>query len=76
MGKSRVLDHGKLTTAWGPRFQPTHRHLKSGGLYKILYLAKIEADLTPAVVYMGEDGSVWVRPEDEFFDGRFQKIDI
>lgn len=29
----------------------------------------------PIVVYFGEDGKYWMRPEFEFFDGRFERIE-
>jgi hypothetical protein len=33
------------------------------------------ADLAPVVVYRADvDGSLWVRPEDEFMDGRFEPV--
>jgi hypothetical protein len=34
----------------------------------------MEGDLTPVVVYRSVDGSVWVRPEAEFDDGRFTRL--
>lgn len=30
--------------------------------------AVLEADHTPVVVYRGQDGVVWVRPRDAFFE--------
>jgi len=49
------------------------KHLKSSGMYRIVATATIEASMTPAIVYESlENGRVWVRPQDEFFDGRFQ----
>lgn len=48
------------------------RHVKSGGLYKVMGPAKIEATLEDVVVYMSlRDGTVWVRPYTEMIDGRF-----
>lgn len=53
-------------------WEPTHQHVKTGGLYRIVAHGLIEADLTPAVIYQAKrDGSVWVRPASEFDDGRF-----
>jgi hypothetical protein len=52
-------------------WKPTHRHLKTGGLYRVLLLGTSEADMEPVVIYDNRDGRVWVRPENEFFDGRF-----
>lgn len=51
-------------------WEPTHRHRK-GGEYRILKRGKMEADLSPVVIYEAQDGTVWVRPEAEFDDGRF-----
>ncbi len=51
------------------------RHRKSGGLYKVLAVGRIEATLAPCVIYQAEaGGDVWVRPYDEFTDGRFERI--
>jgi hypothetical protein len=51
------------------------RHRK-GGEYTVVAVARIEADLMPVIVYQSEkDGSVWVRPIDEFEDGRFTQLD-
>jgi hypothetical protein len=51
-------------------------HKKSGGAYKIIAVAKIETGLTPSVVYQSlVHGDTWVRPEKEFLDGRFERVD-
>lgn len=45
-----------------------YRHYK-GGIYEIVCEAKLEPD--PSVimmVYKSEDGSVWTRPKDIFFE--------
>lgn len=48
---------------------------RKGGTYQVLGRGFIEADKTPAVVYRSEkDGTIWVRPEAEFFDGRFRAL--
>lgn len=54
------------------------RHVKSGGLYTIKdNNALIEATLVRAVCYASLfDGQVWVRPAEEFYDGRFVNIAI
>lgn len=44
-----------------------YRHYK-GGLYELVCEAMLEADHTPVVVYRGQDGVVWVRPRDAFFE--------
>ena len=51
------------------------QHLKTGGIYKIICLAKIEATLEDAYVYEAlSNGTFWVRPKTEMEDGRFRKI--
>ena len=55
--------------------EATHRHVKTGGLYRVLHRAEIEADLSPCVVYQNvESGRTWVRPASEFDDGRFAAL--
>lgn len=46
-------------------------HCKSGGQYVVMFPAMIEATATPGVAYCGHDGLIWVRPVEEFLDGRF-----
>lgn len=56
-------------------WRATHKHLKSGGLYRVITDdARLEWDMRPAVVYDNAEGHVWVRPCAEFFDGRFQEV--
>ena len=51
------------------------RHVKSGGIYEIIGYGKIEADLTPCVIYRAKGNQqLWVRPKTEFFDGRFVAV--
>jgi hypothetical protein len=58
-------------TATGARYQ----NLKTGGLYEVLGMARLEWNLDPVVVYRSEhDDSLWVRPEAEFHDGRFIRV--
>lgn len=48
------------------------RHVKTGGLYKVLGPATIEATGANVVVYRSlQDGRVWIRPTVEMVDGRF-----
>lgn len=54
--------------------EPTHRHLKTGGLYRIIGEARIEADLSPVTVYVSAKSEMWVRPTAEFNDGRFERL--
>lgn len=70
-----------MTTLW--------RHKKTGDVYvTLLQTALLERDLTPVVVYAKlpkgtepgwQQGMMlpppyWVRPVDEFLDGRFQQL--
>jgi hypothetical protein len=60
-----------------PKFQAGDRlqHLKTGGFYRVLCLAKIEASLEEAYVYEALiNGSHWIRPQIEMEDGRFIKV--
>lgn len=57
------------------------RHKKRGAVYQEIGRAKLQAsdtggmsDNEPMVVYAGEDGQLWVRPADEFEDGRFEAV--
>lgn len=57
-------------------WKPTHRHGKTGGLYRLLDLRPIiEKTMEEAVVYEDQSGRMWVRPGSEFFDGRFATVD-
>lgn len=52
------------------------KHLKTGGFYKVLYLAKIEANLADAYVYEALiNHTIWIRPKEEMQDGRFLPIE-
>lgn len=52
-----------------------YRHIKTGGLYRILCNASVESTLEPVVVYQSkQDGRCWTRPLEEFMDGRFEII--
>jgi hypothetical protein len=57
------------------------RHRKRGTSYKVFGRAIVQtgkplSDDQEVIVYVGSDGQIWVRPVDEFYDGRFEKIDI
>lgn len=55
---------------------PTHRHGKTGGLYRLVPgYVQIEATNTTAVCYEAQDGTIWVRPATEFHDGRFATLE-
>lgn len=58
----------------GSSDQPTHRHRK-GGLYRMLARGYLEETLAPCVIYQDfREGYVWVRPEENFMDGRFTAL--
>lgn len=49
------------------------KHLKTGGYYQIVGLAKIEATLQMAYVYESlQTNDYWIRPQIEMEDGRFE----
>ena len=51
------------------------RHKKTGGFYKVLLLANVEASLEPAYVYESlQSHDFWIRPKLEMEDGRFEPI--
>lgn len=50
-------------------------HRKTGGFYTYLRDVRIEAGNVLAVEYQGVDGTIWVRPHHEFFDGRFVEVE-
>jgi hypothetical protein len=58
------------------------RHKKRGTSYSEIGRAGLQAadpggldDNDVMIVYRGDDGQLWVRPEYEFLDGRFERID-
>lgn len=61
-----------------PAFEPGEKvqHVKTGGLYQIVCLAKIEATLEDAYVYQAlRNMTFWIRPQAEMLDGRFVRVD-
>ena len=51
------------------------RHKKTGGFYKVVMLANIEASLEPAYVYESmQSHDFWIRPKAEMEDGRFELV--
>lgn len=53
------------------------RHVKSGNDYIVEAHVMIEKTMTPAVVYSRADHNErtrWVRPTEEFLDGRFLRV--
>jgi hypothetical protein len=57
-----------------PEFEATHRHKKTGGLYRVLGTVKHEADWSDEVLYENEQGQRITRPYNEFHDGRFEEL--
>ena len=52
------------------------KHIKTGGLYKVVMLANVEATLEPAYVYESlQSHDFWIRPQGEMEDGRFVLVD-
>jgi hypothetical protein len=50
--------------------------VKTGGFYKVVLLANVEASLEPAYVYESlQSRDFWIRPKAEMEDGRFELID-
>jgi len=59
--KTRLFQQGQIV-----------KHLKTGGFYRILYYAKIEATLDDVYVYEALiNQTIWIRPVEEMEDGRF-----
>lgn len=51
------------------------KHKKTGGFYKVVFLANVEASLEPAYVYESmQSHDFWIRPKAEMEDGRFELV--
>lgn len=55
-------------------FRPTHLH-KKGRYYQVMGEGIDEATATPVIIYKNDMGITWVRPSEEFYDGRFTPIE-
>jgi len=59
---------------------PTHRHIKTGGLYQVIGAGKLRTDEPLSdnchmILYRGEDGRLWARSNYEFEDtDRFEPL--
>lgn len=52
-----------------------YQHIRSRGLYEFIAEGFQERDMTPIVVYRScDNGKVFTRPREEFFDGRFEFV--
>ncbi|MFZ4379810.1 MAG: hypothetical protein ACOYN1_08645 [Polynucleobacter sp.] len=52
------------------------KHVKTGGFYKVVFLANVEATQEPAYVYESlQSHDFWIRPQAEMEDGRFERIE-
>ena len=58
-----------------------YRHKKRGSTYTVVGTGELQSKLpveegTKLVVYQCEtDGRIWIRPESEFYDGRFEQLE-
>lgn len=56
------------------------KHLKRGTEYELLGVGCLQVgpaplrDMEEVAIYRGDDGHLWVRPSDEFMDGRFALV--
>lgn len=56
-----------------------YRHKKTGNTYQVIMTATLERTMEKVVVYAARKGNLverWVRPIDEFCDGRFEPVDM
>lgn len=67
---------GKALHAANSESLPRYRHKKRGGTYEVISVGEDENNRGKSlIVYRGEDdGKIWVRPADQFFDGRFEEL--
>lgn len=85
--KARLL--AALTATASAEPVATHRHKKRGSEYTLIGIGKMQAsrwfegwpdggsttvDMEEVAIYRGTDGQLWVRPHEEFEDGRFEII--
>jgi hypothetical protein len=72
------MDKPKMADPDAGLFKPGAKlkHIKTGGFYKVVMLANVEATLEPAYVYESlQSHDFWIRPQGEMEDGRFEQVD-
>lgn len=77
MGAASLENNGAMTSKLeNPHIDGVHyQHVKTGNVYQVITTGFIEANLTPCVVYRSiSSNTVWVRPLEEFNDGRFRQV--
>jgi hypothetical protein len=77
MSKPQIAKMPKMADADDGLFKPGNklRHIKTGGFYKVVLLANVEANLEPAYVYESlQSNDFWIRPKAEMEDGRFELV--
>lgn len=81
-GKLYVKAIQEIATALEDAAATRWQHKKRGSTYIEIGRGRLQAvdpgglsDLQPMVIYISEaGGSLWVRPADEFEDGRFERL--
>lgn len=51
-------------------------HKATGTIYEFICIARMEWNPAINTVVYKDDTYTWVRPADEFFDGRFEEIQV
>lgn len=51
-----------------------YMHVRSKGIYEVLYFGFSEINMEPVVIYRDSDDIVFVRSIHTFFDGRFELV--
>ncbi len=72
-GASKSLENRDLSTRGiTAHIGSDYKHVKTGGIYRVLHIAIKEDDLSHLVVYQDVNQMIWVRPRSQFEDGRFE----
>lgn len=79
MNDSKKLENDSTALA-GNELDHLWYHMKTGGIYRIITDNAKYEDQGPssrAVVYQSlKDGTIWIRPYQEFMDGRFRGVNF